>query len=208
MPYYAKKRMPRKNYRRKRKSLAAKAYNLAKKAYKTQELKYNETSVTTAQVYENGYTYSLSQLSLGTGHDQRIGQVVTPTSLIVKPNWASITTPTVSWRLIIFKWNSESPVIGASSTSSILETATLNSFKSVQNRFASQILYDKTFYNDNNASTAYHPSQIKIKLNKMINYDTGGTANPNRNGIYFMILNDFAASAAFNFESRLYYKDA
>lgn len=201
-------------YRKKNSSLAYKAYQIAKKANRKvnhAELKNNAFSGTaTGTAYNGGYIHELSSTSQGTLNNNRVGDRVFPTSVRVRLDWTDTngfgsvgSTPV---RVVIFRWVSESPTLGFGTATQVLNTAALNSFKSEDNRFQSEILYDQVWYNEN-ADTQFCPNEIICKLKHPISYNESGTA-ANRNGIYMLILNNAAGTTyTYPFLSRMFFRD-
>lgn len=206
MPYGKKPTYKKRNYRKysnRNSSLAKKAYRLAKKAYKLPELKYHEESVTPTSVSGTGSITEASDMIEGTSDNQRIGVVIHPTSLKIRCTMklnAAATDTLV--RMLVYRWVSE----GNTTLSEVLETATVNSFKSQNLRYQSEILYDRVF----RLSTTEKPEiflQKSIKLRKMICYP-GGSNNANRNGIYIAFVSDEAVNTpTITYTSRLFYRD-
>lgn len=192
-------------------TIARKALYLAKKNLSDVELKYADFNQTgTSLNYLTGVIFSLSTLQNGDQVEMRIGNRVQPTSISVRPDWKTIktTVPTASWRVILFRWVSEAPTpIGTVGGGlQLLRSNSLHSFKSEQNRFQSQILYDKTFWN-NNDDTQQYPNEIKVKLNKPISYADQSVLEPNRNGIYMLVISESGTAQTWNSTSRLFYRD-
>lgn len=204
-----RRRRPR--YRKSVKSVAYRALKVARQAKKMPELKYAPISGSaTGTAYNGGHITELSAMSAGTSNNTRVGNQIHPTSIRIRPDWSSSTgfgDTTANVRLIIFRWVSEAPSTGFGNATEILQSASLNSFKSEAKRYQSEILYDKTWYQDN-ADVQMHPPEIKIKLRKPIAYDDAGASTSNRNGIYSLILNDSATTTYnYTFESRLFFRD-
>lgn len=213
MPY-GRRRYRKKNYRRKGRntSLAKKAYRLAKKAYKLPELKYNTDGFTWSNgtAPTTGVLVGLDQISQGTTNNTRIGDTVSPTSLKFKCNLVLSNSNSDNdsmgqqARMIIFRWISEAPA----SITDVLESTTINSFKSEDKRYQSEILYDRVFHQ--NAEIPVHHIERKLKINKHISYPEGSSVS-NRNGIYMLVFgtgtSTTQATPPFVLNSRLFYRD-
>nr|UOF81226.1 capsid protein [Cressdnaviricota sp.]UOF82999.1 capsid protein [Cressdnaviricota sp.] len=206
MPYGKKPTYQKRNYRKysnRNNSLAKKAYRLAKKAYKLPELKYHEESLTPSSVSGTGSIRETCGIAEGSTDNQRIGATIHPTSLKIRCTFKlnAAATDTLI-RMIVFRWISEAPA----SLSEILETATVNSFKSQNLRYQSEIMYDRVF----RLSTAEKPElflQKSIKLNKYISYPSSSSTS-NRNGIYIAFVSDEAVNTpTITYTSRLFYRD-
>ncbi len=198
MPRHYKKR-----YNRNR-SLAAKAYALAKKAYKAPELKYHTLTGTIVGPDNDGTTTSLSTIAQGTDVDQRIGNVINPTSVTIKGKMnLHASAAATQIRVIIYRWVSEAP----NAVTDVLQAATIQSFKSELKRFQSQILYDRVFQLDSvNRPELYF--QKKVMLGKFMGF-TEGSNLPNRNAIHLIILSDETTNVPLlAYQTRMFYKDS
>lgn len=195
-------------YKNKRKTrfrkqpLAVKAYKLAKKAYKMPELKYKPDGLTST-VLSTGSLIAIDDMAQGTTNNQRIGDTIHPTSVKFRFNMSKNAAATSSQiRILVFRWISGNPA----AVLDVLEAANVQSFKSEDNRFKSEILYDKVFRVDTDNPKYFRTA--KVKLNKPISY-AGGTTSSNRNGIWIIFLGDEAVNTpTLDWQSRLFYKDA
>ena len=205
------RRAPRKMYRKKyvrKTSTAAKANKalyLAKKAQNQKELKWIDTTVSNLTVGVTPVLENLSSISQGLTNNQRDGNVIYPTSIkfratmVMDPGIGSTNV-----RLIIFRWISEVPA----GVSDILQTSTVESFKSDSNRYNSQILYDKVItLSDGTTSQRFIP--IKRRLKGLIAYPETGTVS-GRNGIWLLMLSNSpdVTPVSVDYASRIYFKDA
>lgn len=184
--------------------LAKKALRIAKKAYKLPELKYNALNLSPGSISGTGSITALDTVTQGQTNNTRIGDQLMATSVKYRASLklnASATDTLV--RMMIVRWVSEAPSV----VTDVLETPTVNSFKSENNRFSSQVLLDRVY----RLSTAEKPEIFirgSVKLGKMINYD-GGAATSNRNGVYVIFVSDEAVNTpTIAFSSRLYFRDA
>lgn len=183
--YYSKKYKTSGTYSKSASAKANQALKLAKQANKT-ELKYRDTSVTSAQsITDTGVYFSTTNhnLSLGTGISDRIGNTVMAKSVHFRTTFTKHASATASQvRIIIYKNLNE----GVSSTpTDYLETADIMSQKSINHRFDTKTLYDKTFILDTD-----NPKKIwnyKLKLNWPIHYSiTGNTPDKGSFGILYI----------------------
>lgn len=201
MPY--KRRYNRNRRYRKNKSLAVKAYQLAKKAYKMPELKHTAITVADTTPDSTGSIEELSVNSAGTSNNGRIGDTILPTSVHMRGRLiknASATSTQV--RIMVFRWISEAP----SALSDVLVSATVQSFKSENTRFQSEILYDRVITLDSASKDSVFINK-RIKLKKPISYAQGSSA-ANRNGIWILLLSNEAANTpTLGMETRLFYRD-
>lgn len=183
--------------------LAKKAYALAKKAYKAPELKYYAAAGTVTGPSSSGSAEQLSEISQGVTNNDRIGDSIHAKSLHLRMKMnlnASATSSQV--RVIIYKWLSESPSL---SSSDILESASITSFKTEANRYQSQFLMDRVF--TLNTDTPELFLQEKIKLGMQIHYNQAVT-QPTVNGLYIFILSDEAANTpTLAYDYRVYFTD-
>lgn len=202
MAYGRRYKKYRRYRRRYRSSLAKKAYRLAKKAYKAPELKYNKISLTKNPVSGIGTFDNLDSTSAGTTNNQRIGDSIIAKSIHLRCKMnlnASATATQV--RMLIFKWRSEFPA----TVTDVLETATITSFKSDDQRFQSSILYDRTYNLNTDRPEIF--LKKKIKLGFRMTYIGGGTV-PNTNGVYVIFCSDEAVNTpTIDFQSRMFYID-
>lgn len=200
------RRTRRRVYRRRRsqQSLAKKAYRLAKKAYKLPELKYNSLSYSPTSVLNVGSINELSTVGTGVTDNNRVGNMVKPTSVkyrcSLKLN-ASATDTLV--RMIVFRWISEAPA----APTDILQTVNITSFKNQDNRYQSQILKDVTF----RLSTAEKPEIFikgSIRTKFPVMYPDGSSVS-NKNAIYVLFTSDeLVNTPTIAWESRMYFRDS
>lgn len=183
--------------------LAKKALTVAKKAYRLPELKYNDQSIVPTTVSGTGSINELSVMAQGSSNNQRIGDMVKPTSVkyrcTMKINAAATDTLI---RMIIFRWVSEEP----STAADVLANATVQSFKSEDKRYQSEILVDRVY----RISSVERPELFikgSVKLNKPISYAGGGNV-ANRNGIWVLFTSDEAVNTpTIAYQARLFYRD-
>lgn len=183
---------------------ATKALALVKKVQRKSELKMFPYSISTTANYSNGISYPLHLMGQGSTNSTRIGNVISPTSIVVKPNWSLINPTTTSFRMILFQWKTGLPA--ALTATDILEAASLSAFKSEANRYQSSILYDKTFYRENYDVTRF-PVMIKRKLKGIMAYNDSGGLDATKNGIYLCILANTTSVIPMEIQTRLYYRD-
>lgn len=207
MPY-AKKGMRRRRYRRRPRTaygLAKAAYAKAKKAQVQKELKFNQFGpLTDTSPDSTGSIEELSQLSQGDTNNTREGNVIYPTSLKWRATLDMATAATDTYvRIVIFRWLSGSP----SAVTDVLNTVGMTSFKDDNNRFRSQILYDKVI-NLNDAKSTSIFLQGRIKLRGLIAYDET-TAAANKNSIWIATMSNEAVNfPSFAFRSQMYFRDS
>lgn len=205
------RRAPRKMYRKKyvrKTSTAAKANKalyLAKKAQNQKELKWINVSSANLNVGITPVLENLSTLAQGFSNNNRDGNVIYPTSIKFRATMvmdAAIGSTNI--RVIILRWISDTP----SGVSDILQSPTIESFKSDNDRYSSQILYDRVItLSDGTTSQRY--VSIKHRLKGLIAYpETSSIAN--RNGIWLLMLSNSpdATPVVVDYSSRLYFKDA
>lgn len=203
MAYGRRKRMHRKYNNS---SVAQKALSLAKKNARKCELKMHNTDILeTAVNYSTGVLYPLDKLGRGTTNNTRVGNVLTPTSVVLRPNWPVIIgSGSHSYRMILFQWKNGTPA--PFNGTSVLEAAQMAAFKNETLRYASKILWDRTFYYENADVTKY-PTFIKKKLSGIISYEAVTDDLTNKNGLYLLVLANTTALIPMDIQARLYYKD-
>lgn len=158
---YAKKR----NYRRKRNnnySMAKKALYLAKKANK-KELKWNSTTINLQNfTQDTAVAQVLSVTAKGDGNNNREGDSLTPTS--VSGKFSLLWGNALSCRIILYR------CVGALITaeSQILDSLSVNSFKSEDYRYQTQFLMDRTYTKRDNQTAVQ--INFKRKLGKICTY--------------------------------------
>lgn len=209
MPYKNyKKNYRRKRYYRKRRSaysLAKKSLYMAKKAQGQKELKHSNHSFSST-VSQTGTIVSLSTVQEGDTNNSRDGNVIYPTSSRIRMNMEmDVDAINTLVRVIVFKWliGGTTPVV-----TDIIQTASINSFKSELNRFNSQILYDRV-HQLNIGATTKKMVNINNKFRNYLMAFPEATAQANKNAIYILLLSDESVDLpTVSFQQRLYYKDA
>lgn len=207
---YSKRRYskrPARRYRRYRKSIASKALYLAKKANRT-ELKWHTTLQSSPITFStNRYIQTLSDIAQGTGGNNRVGLVITPTSINLSILMQLVTSFSHSVRVILFLWKTE--IYNVSTDGDYLQTADVISYKDEKKRFMSKTLYDRTFSLSPNGTQQMCIS-IKRKLSGMMAYSDVGDDTQNKNQLVLAIYTDSKGATAYpevTFNSRLYFTD-
>lgn len=203
-----KKNYRRKRYVRKRRSaysMAKKSLYLAKKAQGQKELKHTNHSFSDT-VSMTGTIVSLSTTTEGDGNNAREGNVIYPTSSRIRMNMEmDVDAVNTLVRVIVFKWlvGGTTPII-----TDILQTNSINSFKSEANRFNSKILYDRV-HQLNIGATTKKMVNINNKFRNYLMAFPEATAQANKNAIYILMLSDETVDLpTVSFQQRLYFKDA
>lgn len=149
------------------------------------ELKYKDgvfglTSVTNAGI--TWYNYPL--ISTGATIEQRIGNVIRPTSLKLKYTLNKDASATASQvRMIVLQQKNDYTGV----ITDYLESADVNSQKSKDHRFDSVTLLDKTFILDSDKPKRFIDMTIKVPL--PMYYDTSGTT-PDKNRLVLYFISD------------------
>jgi len=158
------------------------------------------------------YTPTVGQLGLpfqGTGEDDRIGDKIKPTSIVIEGNIQGPNTHV--FRLVVFKWKPYStPVAGDIFTSAFLSTFNaVNAPYEYKSRDMYQILYDKKF--DISASGPNIKSFRKVIRSKKlspINF-TGTNTTTGTNKIWYALMQDGIGTLnSVYMNMRIFYEDA
>lgn len=189
------------------------------------ELKESDMNIASTALNPVGIVRSfVDAIAQGTADNQRVGTMISPTSLQFRAYLRSNTTtvgPSTS-RLIV-AWDKQAdqlnpPVSGANGVldSTVVTNELLSPFNH-DNIERYTILYDKVFtlnVNSSTSSTTTVPNgkyiKKKIKLSRNIRYGTIGAGVPITNNLVFIWLTDtlLAGQPTFEMGSRLYYKDS
>jgi len=173
------------------------------------EDKYIDSTIT---ALTPSYTPTVGQLGLpfqGTGEDDRIGDKIKPTSIVIEGNIQGPNTHV--FRLVVFKWKPYStPVAGDIFTSAFLGTFNaVNAPYEYKSRDMYQILYDKKF--DISASGPNIKSFRKVIRSKKlspINF-TGTNTTTGTNKIWYALMQDGIATLnSVYMNMRIFYEDA
>lgn len=195
--------------RKSTKVIASQALAVARQANK-RELKYHRVSQGLTLMSPSG-AFLMSQITSlngGSGVNQRIGNAVEPTSLSFK--LTTLYNPLAAngnqcYRVIVY----QSLLSGtAPSVLDYLQTADFYSFKSIDNRFNSITLMDKTFRVSQDNPQNNH--NFKLKIPKNIYYPTA-TSTPEKNACSIIVISNepiLLASPWIRGQARFYYKDA
>lgn len=202
--YTPKKRYPNRRYPNR--SLASKAYALAKKAYKMPELKFYGMSLADTSPGTTASIEEITTIGQGSGNNQREGNTIHGSSLHIRGKFninASATATQV--RLIIFQWKAGAG--GPATALDVLETSAITSFKSDNDRYKSNFLYDRVFQLDSvNKPEIYFQKKLKLKKN-LISYPES-TATAETNGVFAFLLSDEATNEPSSvIQCRLFYRD-
>lgn len=209
---YSKRRYskrPARRYRRYRRSVASKALYLAKKANKT-ELKWHTTLVSAPVTFTtNRYIRTLSDIAQGVGPSERVGLVITPTSINISllMQLDDLGAMSHSVRVILFLWKTES--YAATTDGDYLETTDVLSYKNEKKRFLSKTLYDRTFSLSPNGTRQMSVS-IKRKIKGIMAYTDANDNLQNKNQLVMAIYTDTKANdpnPSVTYNSRLYFTD-
>lgn len=202
-------RRPARRYRRYRRSMASKALYLARKANKS-ELKWHTTLVGTPITFStNRYIRTLSDIAQGTGGNNRVGLVLTPTSinLSLLMQLGDLGVMSHSVRVILFLWRTER--YDVTTDGDYLQTADVLSYKDERKRFMSKTLYDRTFSLSPNGTRQMSIS-IKRKIKGMMSYSDAADNTQNKNQLVLAIYTDTKngdPDPSVTFNSRLYFTD-
>lgn len=209
---YSKRRYskrPARRYRRYRRSVASKALYLARKANKT-ELKWHTTQVSTPVTFSSNLYYNkLSNISQGTGGSNRVGLVITPTSinLSLLMQLGNDGAFSHSVRIILFLWRTES--YDFSTDGNYLGTSDVLSYKDETKRFMSKTLYDRTF-SLSPSGTRQMSVSIKRKIKGLMAYKDDTADTQNKNQLILAIYTDTKSgdpNPEVTYNSRLYFTD-
>lgn len=209
---YSKRRSnkrPARRYRRYTRSVASKALYLAKKANRS-ELKWHTVSVASPVTFTSGrYIRSFGNIAQGVGASDRVGLVITPTSinitLLMQLDDLGAMSHTV--RVILFQWKSEA--YDSASDGDYLQTPNVLSYKDEGKRFLSKTLYDRSFSLSPNGTRQMSVS-IKRKIKGIMAWKDSNTNPPNKNDIIMAIYTDPKANdpnPSVTFNGRLYFTD-
>lgn len=207
---YRKRRSRKRNYRN---STAQRALALAKKANRT-ELKYADYSLTAGGAGD--YTIiDLGSIAFNptmglipnAEHNGRIGNTVQAKSMHFRTTvaWNPNGSTAQQVRIIVFKWlNEGSPT----NVSDYLANDNIQSPKSVDHRFDSKTLYDRTFI-----LSAENPKKIwnyKQKMNWPVHYENT-TDRPDRGKLSVLFITDETSAnvpvLSTNGTARFFYTD-
>lgn len=194
--------------RKSTKVIATQALAVARQANK-KELKYHQVQAGATLMQSAGVVFlsQITSLDAGTGINQRIGNAVEPTSLIFR--LSTLYNPLAAsgnqlYRIIVY----QSLLTGtAPSVLDYLNTANFYSFKSIDNRFNSVTLMDKTYRVSNDNPQNNH--NFKIKIPKNIYYPSA-SSTPEKNACTVIVISNEPVGLASPFiegQARFYYKD-
>jgi len=167
-------------------STAKKALALAKKANR-KELKYLDgvIGITSDQILNTGVTwFNFPLIATGSTVNNRIGNVIHPTSLKLKytmEKHASATATQV--RLILLQQKNDY----TGSITDYLQTADINSQKSVDHRYDSKTLLDKSFILDAERPKRFINMSIKVPLSM---YYDASSSTPDKNRLVLYLISD------------------
>jgi len=202
---YRRRRYVRKN--RTTRSTAYRALRVAKQANK-KELKWRQGPTFANEVIDSNGTIQTATMLIpaGTSNNERVGNVVYPTSIKIRADVVLNDLLSSSLlRIIVFQWKSGVPT---NMITEILDSASIDAFKSDSNRYKSNFLYDKVHVVSTGTSTSKY---IKLRLKpkkKLISYEDG-TSNPETNGLYVAaISNALVNGPTLDMVTRMYYTDA
>lgn len=182
--------MPRKNSRngkRRATSTADKAYALAKKANR-KELKYlsfSNASVVSLPIPSTGNIYEQTNVAGGTDNNDRIGNVIQATSIKMKATLTKHASASSSMLRVMFvKYNQDA----LTSVTDVLQTASYLSQKSIEHRYDSKVLFDRTY----NVDTDNPKKSFNINLKTKFPIYFGGNLSSDleRNGIFMIVISD------------------
>lgn len=222
-PYYSRRRVSnRKRYYKKRYNTTYKKANYA--YYKTKQLS-NQQELKCFQLLDVAYgsnnatplVSDLTRVTQGTDVQSRIGNVVNPTSLKLRIDVIGEGTELAGnkLRVVVFIWKgSDTPV-----AERIIQGSTgqdkINGFKSLQDRFESKFLWDRTYSLNPLYPSKYIKVNCKIPKRYPISYRINSSVQTpyQANGIYVMMFfgaEDPGGTVSvwqLDFDSRLYFKD-
>lgn len=193
------------------KAVATKALKIAKRAESRNEKKYFDQSTALTLMGPAGsltFLQGISDISLGPAINQRIGNVVHPTSLHLRLTSTYnplATSSTQAYRIIVFRNKGKGRI---ANVNDYLQANNYYSFKSIENRYDTTTLYDKSFTVTNDNAQRIH--NLVIPLKGMPIYLPNATGVPEKNGIYFLIISNepvLLESPFLEGHGRLYYKE-
>lgn len=195
--YTKRKRKPMRKAKRRQggyttSEVASRALAIAKKANKT-ELKYLDTSETATLMIPAGVFFNtdVAGVNAGNGINQRIGKAIKPTHLHMRLTSLYnplATTGSQCYRIIVYQ-NLLSGL--GSGPTAYLESANFLSMKSVNKRYLSRTIYDKSFTVSNDNPQRIHDLRLKIPLS--IYY--GSSNIPEKNAIKILVISNEVTSA-------------
>lgn len=190
---YGRSSMPGK--RRQKKTVEAKADQalvIAKKANK-KELKYHDVSTGATLMIPTGagFLTAITSLAQGSGSNQRIGNAIEAKSIHLRLSSLYNPLATASsqlYRIIVF----QNLLTGtAANILEYLQSASFYSMKSIDNRFNTKTMFDKTYSVSNDNAQRNH--NIRLKIPKNIYYPNA-TSTPEKNAVcIFVISNETTA---------------
>lgn len=212
MPYY-RKRYQTKKTATKKGYVLKKDLNqaIARKVNRMAERNYHDISVVST-IDTTGIIWCASDVPVGTGDTQRIGDKFNPLSLEVcgRITADQLALSGSSVRMIVFKWKAQSNV-DALNCGKILQNITVTTapfeFYNHDNRAKFTVLCDKVYevYGSGEAKTRLFKFKCPIK-GKQMNY--AGATLDHMNGVYIMFISDTTVSPPqVEFKSRLHYVD-
>lgn len=174
-----------------------------------QETKFRDASIATSVSY-NGVILPLSDIPVGTGDTERIGDKIKPVSIQLRGNVVA-SDNTNMFRMVVFRWkpsfNADTPI-----PSEILQvvgsTSATNSPYNHDRRSQFTVVKDVVMNLD---LIGFPQKLIKFskKLTGSIKYNSGSTTDA-MNGLYVLFISDSAAIPHPGFDTyfRISYKDA
>lgn len=154
------------------------------------ELHYHDVTSGAVLMGPAGATFmsTITTIAQGTGTNQRVGNVVRPKGIHLR--LSSLYNPLATtgnqlYRIIAFQYLLSGGIGGVTE---YLQTASFYSQKSIDNRFNSKTLYDKTFEVSND-----HPQRnhfIKLKVPKPIYYPNAPGTTPEKNGVAIIVISN------------------
>lgn len=171
-------------------STAKKALALAKKANR-KELKYLDGAIgiSSDQILNTGVTwFNFPLIATGATVNTRIGNVIHPTSLKLKYTMEKNASATASQvRLILLQQKNDY----TGSITDYLQTADINSQKSVDHRYDSKTLLDKSFILDAERPKRFVNMSIKVPLSM---YYDASSSTPDKNRLVLYLISDEATN--------------
>jgi hypothetical protein len=176
----------RKQSRKNNNSTAKKALALAKKANQ-KELKYVQLAPSARTILSAGESITSNQwiISQGTDTNNRVGNVIHSTRLKIQGTLSLNASATSSFmRVLIYKYSHEL----ASAVTDILESASYLSQKSIEHRYDSKVLFDRTYNVDSDKPKRMININLKTGFNMY--YGSADASDIEKNGLFILMIGD------------------
>lgn len=164
------------------------------------EVKHHDVSYTAGALSTAGQVFNLCNPAQGDTLNQRDGISIKPLHLSIRGSFRGNGSDTTANRIrvIIFRGKQENGV--SFTTTDLLETASVYSFKNYTDRFRTKILHDKIYIPTAKAGTATeHPTcefNINEKLFGHINFVESASTIEN-GGLYMLVLMDSGINTSY-----------